>query len=75
MNQLEKFLLENGYEFATEKVLTEQAEPMDYHKVYADIKQLNNTMRHLGFQEHIAITIDFVDNKYIARVYAKKEKL
>ena len=73
MNNLEKFLLENGYEIATEKVLIEQAEPMNYHKVYADIKQLNNTMRHLGFQEHITITIDFIDNKYMARVYVKKD--
>jgi len=73
MNNLEKFLLENGYEIAIEKVLTEQAEPMNYHKVYADIKQLNNPMRHLGFQEHIAITIDFIDNKYIAKIYIPKE--
>ena len=73
MKDIKKFLLENDYEFATERILTEQAEPMNYHKVYADIKQLNNTMRHLGFQEHITITIDFIDNKYMARVYVKKD--
>lgn len=78
LDDLEKSLLEDGYEFVTEKVITEQTEPTNPQKVYLDVKQLSydlkqldRSMRYLGFAQDVVIRIKFVDNKYVAKIFAK----
>ncbi|MBU3923360.1 MAG: hypothetical protein KJ592_00420 [Nanoarchaeota archaeon] len=66
-----KHLLEQEYDAVLTKKIREASDPVN--KLYPDIKQLQNSIREIGFQEEIIITLQYKHNYYEATIYTKKD--